>query len=169
MKRYFLLLLLLISACANNHKDLYLMPTDYLAVGQIETRKYATQNEKEVLTAVSQVLQDLGYTIIESETKLGVLTADANRNADNAGLQITLGILCALSGQPPIMDTEQLISVTVVTNKDKDGISVRAGFARIIYNTEPSQTRLQKITDKEIYKGFFNKLDQSMFLTGNAI
>lgn len=169
MKRYFLLFLLLVSACANNHKDLYVMPTDYLAVRQVETRKYTTQNEKEVLIAVAQVLQDLGYTIIESETKLGVLTADANRNPDNMGGQIALGILFALSGQQPMIDTEQLISVTAVTNKDKDGVSVRVGFARIVYNTEPSQTRLQKITDKEIYKTFFNKLDQSMFLTGNAI
>ncbi len=169
MKRYFLLFLFLISACVNNYENLYVMPTDYLAVRQIETRKYTTQNEKEVLTAVAQVLQDLGYTIIESETKLGVLTADANRNPDNMGGQIALAILFALSGQPPMVDTEQQISVTVVTNKDKDGVVVRVGFARIVYNTEPSQTRLQKITDEEIYKAFFNKLDQSMFLTGNAI
>lgn len=169
MKIYVLLFLFLISACVNNQKNLYVMPTDYLAVRQIETRKYTTQNEKEVLTAVAQVLQDLGYTIIESETKLGVLTADANRNPDNMGGQIALAILFALSGQQPMVDTEQQISVTVVTNKDKDGVSVRVGFARIVYNTQPSQTRLQKITDEEIYKAFFNKLDQSMFLTGNAI
>jgi len=169
MKKYLLLLFLLLSACSRNYDNLYLMPENYLAVRQIETRKYTTQNEKEVLVAVAQVLQDLGYTIVESETKLGILTADANRLPDNMGGQITLAVLFALSGQQPMVDTEQLISATVVTNKDNNGVSVRVSFARIIYNTNPSQTRLQKITDKEIYKTFFKKLDQSIFLTGHTI
>ena len=59
--------------------------------------------------------------------------------------------------------------VYVVTSKDAHGVSVRVGFARIIYNTQPSMTRLEKITDKDIYQTFFNKLNQSMFLTGHAI
>lgn len=169
MKKYLLLFLLLVSACAYKHKDLYSMPEDYLAVRQVETRRYDTQDEKEVLSAVVQVLQDLGYTIVESETKLGVLTANTNREADNQGGQIALGVLFALSGQQPMIDTEQLISVTVVTSKDAHGVSVRVGFARIIYNTQPSMTRLEKITDKDIYQTFFNKLNQSMFLIGHAI
>lgn len=169
MKRYLLFLLLLVSACGYRHEDLYTLPEDYLAVRQVETRRYNTQNEKEVLSAVVQVLQDLGYTIVESETNLGVLTADANRAADNQGGQIALGILVALSGQQPMVDTEQLISVTVVTNKDVNGVSVRVSFARIIFNSQPSMTRLEKITDKDIYQTFFNKLNQSMFLTGQAI
>ena len=169
MKRYLLFLLLLVSACGYRHERLYMLPKDYLAVRQVETRRYNTQNEKEVLSAVVQVLQDLGYTIVESETNLGVLTADANRVADNQGGQIALGILVALSGQQPMVDEEQLISVTVVTNKDVNGVSVRAGFARIIFNSQPSMTRLEKITDKDIYQKFFNKLNQSIFLTGQAI
>lgn len=169
MKRYLLFLLLLVSACGHKHEDLYTLPEDYLAVRQVETRRYNTQNEKEVLSAVVQVLQDLGYTIVESETNLGVLTADVNRAADNQGGQIALGILFALSGQQPMIDTEQLISVTVVTNKDVNGVSVRVSFARIIFNSMPSMTRLEKITDKDIYQTFFNKLNQSIFLTGQAI
>src|SRR5262249_37737193 len=52
---------------------------------QMQTRRFDTKDEEKLQRAGAQVLQDLGFQIDESETKLGVIVASKNRDARETG------------------------------------------------------------------------------------
>ena len=87
MKNVFILFLMVsfvVSGCVS-YDHYYKLDEQYLARRQLETRRYDTNDEEALLVASAQVLQDLGFTLDESETKLGLLTASKDREAGSAG------------------------------------------------------------------------------------
>lgn len=159
-----------ISGCVS-YADYYKLDEAYLQRRQIGTRHFETSDEKAIVIASAQVLQDLGFTLEESETNLGLLTASKDRDATSAGQVIGMTLLAALAGTQPVYDVKQRIYVTLVSSKNskKHGYNVRVEFARIVFNNL-GRWRVERITkDVEIYKGFFDKLSQSVFLTANSL
>jgi hypothetical protein len=171
MKRVLFLfsVLLLLVSCVS-YKGYYKLDDQYLARRQLETARFETNDESAILSASAQVLQDLGFTLEESETKLGLITASKNREAGNTGVKVAVVFLAALGGTQAVYDTEQKIYTTLVSTKSREskGYNVRIEFARIIWNNM-NQTRIEKIQEPEIYHDFFDKLGQSLFLAVNAI
>lgn len=171
MKRILILLLLVVfmtSGCVS-YKHYYKLDEQYLARRQLETRAYDTQDEEALLVASAQVLQDLGFTLNESEIKLGLITANKDREAGSAGQKVGMILLAAFAGTQPVYDVSQKIYVTLVSTKNhNNGYNVRIEFARVIWDNM-NQARIEKIQDEEIYKDFFDKLSQSVFLTANNI
>ncbi|MDR2770061.1 MAG: hypothetical protein LBB08_01265 [Rickettsiales bacterium] len=170
MKKIASLFSVMLLACCVSYKDYYKLDGQYLARRQLETARFDTNDEAAVLSASAQVLQDLGFTLEESETKLGLVTASKNRRAGSSGAKVAFVLLAALSGTQPVYDTEQKIYTTLVSTKSREsrGYNVRIEFARIVWNNR-NQARIEKIQEPEIYRDFFDKLGQSLFLTANAI
>ena len=76
---------------------MYTLDKDYLERRNIETRVFDTQNEKDLLTASAQVLQDLGYSIKESDVNLGLITAEKNSDVTTKAGKVALATLSILS------------------------------------------------------------------------
>lgn len=171
MKKIFVLFLLVVfmtSGCVS-YEHYYKLDDQYLARRQLETRAYETQDEEALLVASAQVLQDLGFTLDESEIKLGLITANKDREVGSTGAKVGIILLAAFAGTQPVYDVNQKIYVTLVSTKNhNNGYNVRIEFARVIWNNM-NQARIEKIEDEEIYKDFFDKLSQSVFLTANNI
>ena len=81
-KLFLISFLFCLSSCIN-YDHYYALDNNYLARRQIETRRFEAKDEKTILQASAQVLQDLGYTIKESEVKLGFISGYKDRKADN--------------------------------------------------------------------------------------
>lgn len=160
---------ILFSGCVSYEKY-YQLDEHYLARRQIETRRFETTKEDEMLAASAQVLQDLGYTIDESETRLGLITASKEKELTSTAGQIGLEVLGALANSNINYDTREKLYVTLVSTKsvDKKGYNVRVEFARIIWDKHKN-TRIKKITSEDVYRNFFDKLSQSLFLTANDL
>lgn len=172
MKNTFILFFIItfvLSGCVS-YENYYKLDEEYLARRQLETRRYETQDEEALLIASAQVLQDLGFTLNESETKLGLLTASKDREAGSTAGKVGIILLAAFAGTQAVYDTNQKIYVTLVSTKShhNKGYNIRVEFARIIWNNM-NQARIEKIQDEEIYKDFFDKLSQSVFLTTHNI
>jgi hypothetical protein len=162
--------LLALASCAPPYGDYYRLDAEYLARRQQETRRFETDDEEAMLVASAQVLQDLGFTLDESETKLGLITASKARSAVSAGQVVGALLLAAVIGGPAVYDVDQKIYTTLVSAKSRDarGFNVRIEFARIIRNNQ-KQERIEVVREPEIYSDFFDKLAQSLFLTANNI
>ncbi|MCL2458001.1 MAG: hypothetical protein FWF31_03975 [Desulfobulbus sp.] len=155
-----------------------------LADRQMQTRRFETNNNQTMLSAAGAVLQDLGFTLDESESALGILVGSKRRDATSGG-QVAGAILIALlGGPPPPVDKEQLVRVSMVmreitpsssvepakaTDKPSGQSIVRVTFQRVIVDTANHVTRAEQIVDPEIYKEFFDKLSQSVFLEAHEI
>lgn len=158
-----------LTSCVS-YQDYYKLDENYLARRQMETARFEANDESAVLSASAQVLQDLGFTLEESETSLGLITASKNREIGNYGAKMAMVFLMGLNGQQAVYDTEQKIYTTLVSTKSRTnvGYNVRVEFSRIIWNNQ-GNARIEKIEEPEIYKDFFDKLSQSLFLEAHSI
>lgn len=166
-------LFLLLYGCATFPKDALKLNPQSLEKRQLQTRQYDTKNEEKIIAACAGVLQDLGFTIDESETKLGVIVASKDRDATNGG-QVALATLAAIFGNSnaySTIDAVQKIRVSVVSNPSLDGIKmlVRVTFQRVVWNQAGSVSRVETINDPKLYQGFFEKLSKAVFLEEQKI
>jgi len=166
-----LALTLLIGGCATGiPRDALLLPRQSLAIRQMQTRYYETGDEKMVLSACMELLQDLGFILDESETKLGVLVASKQRSAVDAADVTTSILLAALLGTDVVYDTEQKMRASVVTRPlGGKRVAVRVTFQRVVWNSKNMVTKREAITDPNLYQEFFDKLSKAIFLEAHHI
>lgn len=178
MKKLLMILLACtLAACAAQPPaNLFASTPELLQARQLQTRKYDNLSETDLLSASANVLQDMGYTLAESETKLGVLTAKKDRDATNGGEVVGAIVLAALFGVSAAVSKDQTITASLVVRPKlddkgesvKDVEFVRVIFQRVVRMTN-NQTRVETLNDPELYKGFFDKLSKSVFLEGQKI
>lgn len=171
---FFLTAVVLFSGCVNTQQNLYTLDKDYLERRNIETRVFDTKNEKELLTASAQVLQDLGYSIKESDVNLGLITAEKNSDVTTKAGKVALATLSILSMAVDKSETTyedvQKFYVNIVTTPTKEKtIKVRVLFTRKSWDNKGNLFKVEKISDTKTYQQFFDKLSQSVFLTANGI
>ena len=151
-------------------KDALALSPESLRDRQLQTRIFETNDEKMLLTASAALLQDLGFTIDESEVPLGLIHSARDRDVTNKGEVVGKVILGVLLGVPPTWDTKQKVVASLVTKPiDEKRIAVRVTFQHIVWNNQNQVTKLEQINDPKIYQEFFAKLSKSIFLTAHEI
>jgi hypothetical protein len=133
---------------------------------RVQTRRFETQSEHELLTASLEVLQDLGFSVDETEPDLGLIVASKNRDASSTGEMIGAFIIGAAGDTQVTYNVEQRIRASVVTRSlGKSGTSVRVTFQRIVWNNLGEISVNESIEEPKLYQEFFVKLSNSVFLT----
>lgn len=170
LKHLSLFLTLFLLACGGIPKDALQFGKDTLANRQLQTRRFDIKDEKALILAAAGVLQDMGYAIDESETKLGVVVGSKKRDATSGGQVAAAVVLALLGGGVTPIDKTQLIRASLITRtSDSGAILLRVTFQRIVWNTENELTKIEAIVDPEIYREFFEKLSKSAFLEAQEI
>ena len=164
--------LLALSGCASIPKDAFKLSPTSMEDRQIQSRKFSTLDNKLLLSSGASVLQDMGYSIDESNVDLGVLTASKKADAKNAG-QIAGAIALALfTGTVTPTDKEQKIRICLVlqeTLEDSSSSVARVTMQRVIWNTQGQIARVESLHAPELYQAFFAKLSKATFLEANQI
>ncbi len=138
---------------------------------QLQTRRFDTTDENFILQSVAGLLQDLGFNIDESETKLGIIVGSKDRDATDAG-QVTAAVFIALLGGGAMpVDKNQKLRASVVSSPTStgEGMNVRVTFQRIVWNTQGQVTKTEPLDDPKFYQEFFEKLSKSVFLEAHEI
>lgn len=172
-----LVVVLLAAGCESIPQDVLVLAPESLEQRQIQSRKYETADEKQILSACSGVLQDLGFTLDDSETKLGLIVASKTRDATDTAQVIGATALVALaaiggtySDALERIDGAQRMRASMVSMPGSDGnVIVRVTFQRIVWNRRGDLSRVETINDPELYQGFFDKLSKSVFLEAQEI
>ena len=120
---------------------------------------------------VQSLLQDLGFSLDESETTLGMLLGSKDRDATDGGQVAAAIFLALLTGAVVPIDSVQKMRASVITRLNEDGSSmvVRVTFQRVVWNTEGRVTTSESMKDPEIYQEFFTKLSKAIFLEAHEI
>ena len=75
--------MLIFQGCESVPKDALQMNEATIQQRQLQTRMYDTSDETKILSASASLLQDLGFTLDKSETKVGLIVASKDRDATN--------------------------------------------------------------------------------------
>ena len=176
-------LLLALAGCGGIPADALKLAPESNQNRELQTRRFDGVKETDLLAATAGVLQDLGFTLDESESQLGVITASrklTSRRSLTAGevmkdlawmlLVPTLGAIYTAYDAATGVKEPQLVRVSLVTSVTGGGAtpaaSARVTAQRVVYTNE----RLTKIKsveplhDAAFYREFFNRLSKSVFL-----
>jgi len=137
----------------------------------MQSRKFMTSDQGMILNASAGLLQDLGFTIDDTEGEIGLLVGSKDRSAVNAG-QVAGAIVAALFGAYVATDRNQKFKASVVTRpygEDNGSVIVRVTFQRIVWNTQNQVTKIERINDPDMYVEFFDKLSKSIFLEAQQV
>jgi hypothetical protein len=177
-KRYLLFsvvlfLALMFQGCENIPKDALRMNEATIEQRQLQTRAFETADESKILSASASLLQDLGFTLDKSETKVGLIVASKDRSAADAG-QITGAVIKGFlfGAYAATYDQKQKIRASVVTHPAYEGkyrIAVRVTFQRIVWNNRDQITKRERLNESDLYTGFFDKLSKAVFLEAQKI
>ncbi len=142
----------------------------------LQSRRFDTSDETQMLQAVAGVLQDLGFQIDESRPSVGLVAGSKDRSAVEAGqvaAQMLLVLLAAAarSQHRAVLDRDQRIRIAVVVRpaREPNALSARATMQRVVTNTDNRLSRIETLDDPALYQEFFNLLSQSLFLTAHEI
>jgi len=167
---FLIILLSVFVGCAGIPPEALRWSSETLKDRQIQTRKFKTDDEEKMLVACAGLLQDLGFSIDESETKLGVMLGTKDRSAVNAGQIVGAFILAVLVGVATPIDSHQKMRASVVTRvKDDRHIIVRVTFQRVVWDTQGKVTKSEALNDPKHYQEFFQKLSKAIFLEAHEI
>lgn len=154
-------------------KDALKLTPESLEKRTLQTRKYEGISEHDILAASAGVIQDLGFNIDESETKLGVIVGSKERDATEAGQVAAAIFIAILGGGSVAIDKNQKLRISLVvrpTSEEKDDKHlVRVTFQRIVWNTQNQVTRIEGLDEPEMYQEFFAGLSKAVFLEGHKI
>ena len=163
-------------ACQNTIiKDALTLSPDSLRDRQQQTRIFESADERELLTASAAVLQDLGYTIDETEVRVGVIVCSRDRDVTETVevvLATALEILSLLAGSPtsvPYDQTQKILASLVTSSVSNRRTAVRITFQHIVWNSDGYITKNEQINDPQIYQVFFARLSKSVFLVAHEI
>jgi hypothetical protein len=146
------------------------MEKDSLGLRASQTRRFETTDELKLLQGGAGVLQDLGFNIDTSETKLGLVAASKTRDATDNAQRIGAVVLGAIAGVDMSVDRVQNITASFVTRPSlKGNILVRVMFQRIVYDDRNEVSRVEALDDPEIYAQFFTKLQKAVFLKAHTL
>ncbi len=162
-----------VAACEDTiPKEALRLSAESFAERQAQTRRFDTDDETSLLSASAGVIQDLGFTLDESETKLGLIVASKDRDAVEGGQVAGSILLAVLFGVSVPWDKNQKIRISLVTRRiGKEGKStaVRITFQRIVWNTRGQISKLESLNDPKFYQEFFSKLSKAVFLEAQEI
>lgn len=151
-------------------------PDGAVKLRNMQTRRFDVADDKIILAASVQTLQDLGFTITEAATAAGVIAGSKQRDAEETGQvagQVALAVLAALGGSSytPVWDKEQTIQVTLVATPISNAakVDVRVSFDRILINNQGQTWRAELLNDPTLYQQFFQGLSKSAFLEAHEL
>ncbi len=153
-------------------KEALQLSAESLKDRQLQTRRYETEDEGKLLSASARLLQDLGFNIDESESKLGVIAASKNRSAVRAGQVVASVFFALLTGVAMPIDRNQRMRASVITRplgEEGRGTAVRVTFQRIVWNDKNQITKMERLNDPKIYQEFFAKLSKAVFLEAHEL
>ena len=152
--------------------DVLKLEPESMAQRQLQTRKYNTMSEDKIIQACVNVLQDSGFTIENTEAKLGVVLGSKSREAVESGQVAGAIIVAVIFGVNVAIDKNQKMFASIVISpaaSEKKASLVRVTFSRYVWNTYNAISKAERLEQPDMYQTFFEKLSKSLFLEAQTI
>jgi hypothetical protein len=157
-------------ACQNRIlEEAFTLSPESLKDRQLQTRIFEDTDEKKLLTASAAVLQDLGYTIDETEVRVGVIACSRDRDVTDPGEVVLSIALLFLGINHPYAERQKVLASLVTKPLSRERIAVRITFQHMVWNSDYVMIKNEQINEPEIYQEFFSKLSKSVFLVAHEI
>ncbi len=161
--------LLILTGCWSSiPKDAFKLTPELLQKRVLKTRKYEGISEVDILSASAGVLQDLGFNIDESETKLGFIVGSKVRDATVKWGQF-YGLIFGTTAPDDYQKFRASVVIRPISKNNDKTHYVSVTFQRIVWGTDDKIQKQETLDAPEMYQEFFDRLSKSVFLEGQKI
>ena len=161
-----LLMGVLLTGCAS--KGPLLPTTSALQVRQFQTRSFETPDEKLVMRAVLQGLQDAGFQLRQAEAELGMVVATRETFEKGTPKALRIASLLAFYTAPLYFltkgSTRTLVEITGTVVKVGGQTRVRLTGQLKRLDSKGSIKDLRWLDDGAFYQDIFARIDKAVFL-----
>ncbi len=162
-----------------------------LEVREFQTRMFDTNDNKLIMKALVNVLQDDNYIITNAVTDLGVLMAKKEVDLNSSGTKNTtsrdidnqfwLEFFEAIAtqdnhknkrtynNQPQTYKKTKLVEVSINVTEYGKQSKVRANFQAKVLDNQGNVVEVYPLKDGKFYQDFFAKVDKSIYLQKNGL
>ena len=171
---------LLLAGCASTPSDALKLAHDTPEHRRLQTRQFDRLNETQMLAAGLGVLQDLGFTLDGSESKLGVISASRHLTSRRplnareivtdlfwtATFPVVMGAYFAYDAATGVKEPQVVHVSLVAAAADGGACTVRVTAQRRVYKDEKlaKLLKVEPLDEPAFYQEFFTRLSQSVFL-----
>lgn len=134
-----------------------------LEVRAFQTYIFDTADNKLVMKAMFNALQDEGYVVRNAVIELGLITA--TREVDLAPGRYTDGGVGVFGWQaPPAFAKLEVYDFTGNVSELGEQTRIRISFQRKVFDSRGQVIEVQPIDDAAFYRDFFSRIDKSVYL-----
>jgi len=137
-----------------------------MQVRAIQSREFSTTDDRMVMKAVLNVLQDEGFIAKNAVTDLGLISAMKETDVSKRSDQIWGSIFAGPDARWPMMD---VIEATANISPFGKSTRVRISFHQRVLDNRGATMSTFEITDALIYRDFFAKVDKGLFIEKQRI
>lgn len=141
-------------------------PKSALQTREIQTRSFDSKDERLVMKAVLNALQDEGYIAKNAVVELGLLTAVKEAYDED---RTSMFVSSLLNGQEARWRRTTLIEANANVSRHGTKTRLRISFQRKYVDNAGSTMYVENILDPYFYQQFFAKVDQSIFFQKQKI
>jgi hypothetical protein len=174
------LLALATAGCESPASKALRLDEDHAALRELQTRRFDTRDDAMMMRSCAALLQDLGFTLQDSETAVGLIVGIKDRTAVEAQqvagavagtvMLTVLAILTGSSGDTSVAyDERQRLRASVITYGTPSGVCVRVTFQRTVWDSKGRVSRLESLQEPKHYEEFFSRLSKAVFLEAHGL
>jgi hypothetical protein len=164
------------AGCASGSGGRAMLPTSPLEVRAAQSRVFETSDERLVLKAALNALQDSGFTIRQTDAALGLVTgvAEWKSRRQNTGLRVFKWVAAPFTyGTSLLIPTgrNEFSSVEANVNVTREGVRTRARVSLVarVTDAEGKVRRVEAIADPLAYQSLLGRLDKAVYLEGEGL
>lgn len=161
--RFACVILLTFAGCAPTFNEGLQSP---LEIREAQTREFATSDNRLVMKAVLNVLQDEGFITKNAVSDLGLLTATKETDASNTTNMIVSSIFMGAEARWP---KTRVVEANANVSEFGKQTRVRISFVEKILDNAGATMEVHAVHDLKTYQDFFTKVDQSVFIQHEKI
>jgi hypothetical protein len=137
-------------------------PKTQLEIREFQTRDFDTKDQKLVIKALLNALQDDGFTVKNADAELGFLSATKEIDLGDGGIAWSFGT----TGHHEAARWRKLKVIDATANVTAFGAQtrVRVSFQEKIIDNLGAVMGASRIDDPKFYQDFFAKVDKGVFL-----
>jgi len=138
-----------------------LPPKTQLQIRELQTRTYTARDQKQVMKAVINALQDDGFIIRNADKELGFINASMEADISDPSLAFWFQVF---AGPDAAYRKNSLIEASANVSEFGRETKVRVVFQGKILDNFGHPVETKAVDDPNFYRDFFYKVDKSLFI-----
>lgn len=157
---------LLVACAEKSDQQLLESNKSQLQMREFQMRQFQVTDQKVVVKAIVNALQDMGFMVKNAVVDAGIVVASKEKDIEDGGEAF---LTWFFQGNKARYSKNSILEATVNFTEAIDQTKIRASFQLKILDNKGGIKKVKTIDDLKFYQDFFSRIDKAMYLQKEKI